>query len=115
MRAFPQKEKTMSANNFSTHRGRQSQLGKASAALADALCIRPVNGDPGYIPGELVEDLATVFRKRLAPCERLTVASAAMMSLDPDSRDAIIRTAERGRRADSVFRREGCHPVARHG
>ncbi len=34
----------MSANNFSTHRGRQRRLGNASAALADALCIRPVAG-----------------------------------------------------------------------
>ena len=94
----------MSANNFSTHRGRQSRLGKASAALADALCITPVDGDPGYIPGELIADLATVFRRRLEPCERLTVASAAMQSLDQDSRDALIREAERGRKADAVFR-----------
>ena len=94
----------MSANNFSTHRGRQARLGKASAALADALCIKPVNGDPGYVPGELVADLAKVFRRRLEPCERFTVASAALHSLDPDSRDALIREAERGRKADAVFR-----------
>jgi len=54
-----------------------------------------------------IEDLAKVFRRRLQPNERLTLASAAMMSLDPDSRDALIRAAERGRRADSVFRRTG--------
>ncbi len=105
----------MSANNFSTHRGRQSRLGKASAALADALCITPVDGDPGYVPGELVADLATVFRRRLAPFERLTVASAAIQSLGQDSRDALIREAERGRRADDVFRRVGCHHGVRHG
>ncbi len=51
-----------------------------------------------------VPDLAKVFRRRLQPNERFTLASAAMMSLDPDSRDTLIRAAERGRRADEVFR-----------
>ncbi len=93
------------------------RLDRASAAIADALRILPAAGDPGYMPpGEIAEDLAIIFRKRLGPSERLTVASAAMLSLDPDSRDTLIPTAERGRRADSVFRRAwpaaGCD---RHG
>ena len=52
----------------------------------------------------------------VGPSERLTVASAAMLSLDPDSRDTLIRAAERGRKADTVFRR--AWPAAgrdRHG
>ncbi len=48
---------------------------------------------------------AAKFRKQLNPNERLTLATAAMLSLDPDSRDALINTAERNRRADAAFRR----------
>ena len=51
-----------------------------------------------------IEDLAKVFRRRLQPNERFTLASAAIQSLDPDSRDTLIREAERGKRADEVFR-----------
>ncbi len=61
-----------------------------------------------------VEDLAKVFRRRLQPKERRTLASAALESLDPESRDTLMRAAERGRKAEEVFRRVGCHPVARH-
>ncbi len=56
-----------------------------------------------------VPDLAKVFRRRLQPNERFTLASAAIQSLDPDSRDTLIHAAERGRRADEVFRRAGRH------
>ncbi len=95
----------MSANDISSHR---SRLDKAGAAVADALRILPVAGDPGHMPpGEIADDLAIIFRKRLGPNERLTLASAAMLSLGPDSRDALIRAAERGRKADQVFRRVG--------
>ncbi len=89
----------MSANNFSAYRGR---LAKAGAAIADAL-----RGLPDV--GEIADDLATTFQKSLVPRERLTVALSVMMSLDPDSRDTLIRTAERGRKADSVFRRAWRH------
>jgi hypothetical protein len=58
-------------------------------------------------PGDLAAGLATIFRKRLGPCERLTLASAAMLALDPDSRDLLIQAAERGKRAERVFRRAG--------
>ncbi len=56
---------------------------------------------------EAAADLAAILRKRLRPCERLTLASAAMLSLDPDSRDLLIQAAERGKRAERVFRRVG--------
>ncbi len=52
-----------------------------------------------------IEDLAKVFRRRLQPNERLTLASAAMLSLDPESRDKVLRAAERNRKSDEVFRR----------
>jgi hypothetical protein len=72
------------------------------------LRVLPVAGDPGYSsPGDIAADLATIFRKRLGPCERLTVASAAMLSLDPDARDTLIQAAERARKAEQVFRRIG--------
>ena len=95
----------MSANHVSTHQGR---LAKAGAAVADALRVLPAAGDPGHMPpGEIADDLSIVFRKRLGPNERLTLASAAMMSLDPDSRDTLIRAAVRAERAEQVFRRVG--------
>jgi len=84
------------------------RLDNASAAIADALRVLPSAGEPGHMPpGDLAAGLASIFRKRLGPCERLTVASAAMLSLDPDSRDTLIRAAERGRKSDQVFRRVG--------
>ncbi len=82
------------------------RLDRVGSAIADALRIIPVAGDPGYTPpGDLVADLASIFRKRLGPCERLTVASAAMLSLDPDSRRELVETAERCRKSEDVFRR----------
>ncbi len=52
-----------------------------------------------------VDDLAKVFRHRLQPVERMTLAAAAVKSLDPDGRDKVIRAAERERKSDDVFRR----------
>ena len=52
-----------------------------------------------------IEDLAKVFRRRLQPNERQTLARAAMASLCPDSRDKVLREAERNRKSDEVFRR----------
>jgi len=73
-----------------------------SAIIADSFggfCNVASLAQPAAVP-----DLAKVFRRRLQPNERFTLASAAMMSLDPDSRDTLIRAAERGRKADAVFR-----------
>ena len=84
------------------------RLDRAGAAVAKALRILPVAGDPGHMPaGDIAAGLATIFRKRLGPCERLTLASATMLSLDPDSRDLLMQAAERGKRAEQVFRRVG--------
>ncbi len=84
------------------------RLDGAGAAVASALRVLPAAGDPGHMQaGDIAAGLATILRKRLGPCERLTVASAAMLSLDPDSRDLLIQAAERGKRAERVFRRAG--------
>ncbi len=56
-----------------------------------------------------IDDLAKVFRRRLHPNERETLCRAAMASLGPDSRDKVLREAERGRKADEVFRRAWRH------
>ncbi len=90
MRAFPQKEMNMSAKIITDSFGGFCSV----ASLAQPAAI---------------EDLAKVFRRRLQPNERLTLASAAMESLDPDSRDKVLRAAERGRRAEQVFRRVAYH------
>jgi len=86
----------MSANNFATY---QHHLAAAGAAMADAVEAAP---DVCTL-GDVVYDLAKVLRKRLEPTERLIVASGAMQSLDPGSRELMIREAERGRKADAVF------------
>ncbi len=76
-------------------------------ALMTALRALPDVGD--MPPDDIVAELARSFRKRLTIDERRILATAAMLSLDPDSRDALIREAERGRRADEVFRGAGRH------
>ncbi len=84
------------------------RLDSASAAIADALSALPVAGEPGHSsPADLAAGLASIFRKRLGPCERLTVASAAMLALDPDSRRELVEAAERCRKSEQVFRRVG--------
>ena len=84
------------------------RLDRAGAAVANALRVLPVAGDPGHMPpGDLAAGLATIFRKRLGPCERLTLASAAMLALGPDNRDLLMQAAERDRKAAQVFRRVG--------
>ena len=98
----------MNANDISSHRGRLAQAG---AAIASALRPPPVVCDPD----EVVEDLAAIFRRRLAPAARMTLTLSVMRSLDPYGRDALIREAKRGMKADEVFRRVGCHHGARHG
>ena len=66
------------------------RLDSASAAIADALRTLPVAGEPGHSsPADLAAGLASIFRKRFGPCERLTVASAAMMALDLDAAEEL--------------------------
>ena len=84
-----------------------------SAIIADSFggfCNVASLAQPAAVP-----DLAKVFRRRLQPNERFTLASAAIQSLDPDSRDKVIRAAERDKRAEQVFRRVNYREVAYHG
>ncbi len=56
-------------------------------------------------PDDIVAELARNFRKRLTIGERRILATAAMESLDLDSRATLIRAAERLGKFEDVFRR----------
>ncbi len=72
------------------------RLDRAGAAVATALQILPVTGDPGHMsPGELAAGLALILRARCGPMERLTLASAALMALDRDNLDSLMTAAQR--------------------
>ncbi len=63
---------------------------RASAAVVNALRVLSDAGEPGFqSPGTLAAGLATIFRARLNPIERLTIASAALMSLDRDAAEQL--------------------------
>jgi len=52
--------------------------------------ILPVAGEPGYMsPFELAVGLSDIYHKHLGPCERLCLASAALMSLDRDTAEQL--------------------------
>jgi hypothetical protein len=58
----------------------------AGVAVENALRILPAAGEPGYpAPGELSTRLGRILRGRLGLCERLTLASGAIQSLDADT------------------------------
>lgn len=70
------------------------RLDRASAAVANALRILPIAGEPGYpSPGQIAAGLATILRARLGPNERLTIASATMLSLDRDAAEELAEAA----------------------
>ena len=82
------------------------RLDQAGSAVANALRILPSCGDPGYpSPGELAVGLATIFRARLEPCERLCLASAAMTSLDRDAAEELVAATLHDLRAARPMRR----------
>jgi hypothetical protein len=59
---------------------------RAATATVNCLRVLPEAGESGYpSPGQLVAGLAIILRTRLGPIERLTVASAAMLSLDREA------------------------------
>ncbi len=76
------------------------RLDRASTAVANAFRVLPVAGEQGHMsPGEIAAGLALIFRARYGPMERLTLASAALMALDPDARRKLTEAAERDRQA----------------
>ncbi len=77
------------------------RLVRAARALIAALRLLPVAGEPGYPPpGEIAARLAHILRARFDPMERLCLASAAVMALDQDGRQALIEAAEHDQQAE---------------
>jgi len=67
-----------------------ARVADATQALAFAMQNLPVAGEPGYpSPGQLAARLAYIFRARLDPVERLCLALAGMMALDPGTAEAL--------------------------
>jgi len=63
-----------------------SRLDRAAAAVVRVLRLLRVAGEPGHAtPGVLARGLATILRAVLGPCERLTLASAAVMALNDEN------------------------------
>ena len=70
-------------------------------AVLATLRVLPAAGDSGYpSPGELAAQLAHFLRIRLSPMERLFLASATVLALDQDTRQALIEAAERDHQSD---------------
>ena len=94
----------MGVMNAITNIAAHGRLDRASAAVANALRVLPAAGEPGYpSPGEIAAGLALIFRVRYGPMEKLTLASAAMMSLDPDARHELTQAVERDREPPRPF------------
>lgn len=67
---------------------------RAGNSVANALRALSSVGDPGHAsPGEIAAGLAAVLRARLGPLERMTVAGAAMLSLDIEDAERLAETA----------------------
>lgn len=80
------------------------RLERIGSAVANALRVLPAAGEPGYpSPGVLAAGLALILRALLGPVERLTLASAAFIALDPDSMDSLITAAQRDREPPPTF------------
>ena len=62
------------------------RLERVSAAVANALRILPVAGEPGFMsPGGIAAGLADILRAHAGPSERLCIAAGAVQSLDADA------------------------------
>ena len=67
-----------------------ARVANAGWALVCALQALPAAGEPGYpAPGKLAAQLAFIFRARLSPMERLCLASAGMLALDPGTAEEL--------------------------
>ncbi len=66
------------------------QIDRAGSVVALSLRLLPAAGEPGHrSAGEIAAGLAIILRARLGPCERLTVASAGMLSIDCDTAEEL--------------------------
>lgn len=78
------------------------RLQAVSRAIVAGLRILPAAGNPGYPSlGAIAAGLAAVFRARLGGCERLCIASAALMSLDAETAEQLAKAALHDVRAGS--------------
>ena len=60
------------------------RLERVSAAVANALRILPVAGEPGFMsPGGIAAGLADILRAHTGPCERLCIASGGGAGAGP--------------------------------
>ena len=63
-------------------------------------------GPPAHMsPFELAAGLSDIYRARLEPCERLCLASAAMMSLDRGAAEELVAATLHDLRATHPMRR----------
>lgn len=74
------------------------RLDRVANATMSALRLLPTAGETGHMPpGELAVGLSDIYGKHLGPCERLCLASAALMALDPEDHDSLLAAAQRDR------------------
>jgi hypothetical protein len=79
-----------------------ARLDRFHRATALALSLLRAVEEPGQMtPGELAAGLARILRACLGPCERLTVASAAMLALDRDTAEQLAEATLHDLRAGS--------------
>lgn len=77
------------APQYSAPQGKSQRLSRAMKAAGDVLALLPDADNPG----ELVVDLALVWRQRLGPVECLTLTSAGHLSLDAGTSELLAETA----------------------
>ena len=66
------------------------QIDRVTAATADVMRILPFAGPPAHMSRfDLAAGFSDIYRARLNPIERLTIASAALMSLDRDAAEQL--------------------------
>lgn len=80
--------------------GRPDRVGEAVARVVRLL---PAVGEPGHASEfQLATGLALIFRARLDPLERLTVAAAAVLALDDEDAEALAEATLADLEADTI-------------
>ena len=82
------------------------RLDRSVMAAINVMHILPFAGPPTHMsPFELAAGLSDIYRKHLDPCERLCLASAALMSLDRDTAEELAKATLHDLRAARPMRR----------
>lgn len=80
---------------------------RVGEAVARMLRLLPAAGEPGHASEYgLATGLSCILRARLGPMERLTLASATIMSLDAEDAEALAQAALADLRGDALAERE---------